>query len=99
MEATVLNVWSLSFPLPKSLVATVEEQYSRELAEVGFKARARSERGHPATVILESAQRQHAQLLVVGARGLSGLKRFLLGSVSHRIVKYSASSVLVVKES
>ena len=38
-----------------------------------------------------------ADLIVVGSKGLSGIKRFLLGSVSERVCKYSETSVMLVK--
>jgi len=50
-----------------------------------------------ALVITTEAARLHADLVVVGARGLGALERILLGSVSDRVVRESAGSVLVVR--
>ena len=50
-----------------------------------------------AEVITSEAARLHADLVVVGARGLGTMDRILLGSVSDRVVRESASSVLVVR--
>jgi nucleotide-binding universal stress UspA family protein len=52
--------------------------------------------GDPATRILETAARLQAGLVVVGSRGVGGLK--LLGSVSERVVRGAATSVLVVRD-
>lgn len=48
-----------------------------------------------ADAILEEAQ--HHDLLVVGRRGLGGLEKMLLGSVSEKLVQNASCSVLVVK--
>jgi nucleotide-binding universal stress UspA family protein len=47
--------------------------------------------------IVKAAQRQKMDLVVIGSRGLTGFKKFFLGGVSHKVVKYSPKSVLVVR--
>lgn len=54
--------------------------------------------GHPADRLLTLAQRQKVDLVVVGSRGMTGLRRFFLGSVSHKLVRHAPSSVLVVRK-
>ncbi|WP_225755693.1 universal stress protein [Actinotalea sp. Marseille-Q4924] len=49
----------------------------------------------PATALLDAAQ--DARLLVVGSRGLHGVARMLLGSVSHAVVLHTPCPVLVVR--
>lgn len=53
--------------------------------------------GSPVNAILSSASEFKADLIVVGRRGVRGLKRFLIGSVSSAIVSNSKCDVLVVK--
>lgn len=53
--------------------------------------------GRPGDVILSEAAQGTFDLIVIGNRGLSGLKEFVLGSVSHQIVDESKIPVLVVK--
>jgi len=48
-------------------------------------------------VILEYAEKEGIDLIVIGTRGRSGLSKIVLGSVASRIVTYSHSPVLVVK--
>jgi nucleotide-binding universal stress UspA family protein len=48
-------------------------------------------------VIQEEAEEQHADLIVIGTRGLSGLKHLLLGSVAERVVQKAPCPVLTVK--
>ncbi len=52
----------------------------------------------PAVAILDVAQRERAELVVVGSRGLGGMKRFLRGSVSARVAAHAPMSVLIVHE-
>jgi nucleotide-binding universal stress UspA family protein len=54
--------------------------------------------GHEAEEILKASQRIRADLVVMGSKGLTGLRRFLLGSVSHKVVRYAKCSVLVVRQ-
>ena len=53
--------------------------------------------GYPATAIEEEARDRHADLVVIGTRGHSGLKHLLLGSVAERVVQKSPCPVLAVK--
>ncbi len=53
--------------------------------------------GYPATVILEEAEQREADLIVIGTRGLSGLKHLLLGSIAERVVQKAHCPVLTVK--
>jgi nucleotide-binding universal stress UspA family protein len=47
--------------------------------------------------IVEYAEKQDVDLIVIGTRGMSGLKRILLGSTSSGVVTYAHCPVLVVK--
>jgi len=53
--------------------------------------------GNPAETIIKMAKKGNVDLIVVGSRGLSSVKRFLLGSVSDDISMHSRSSVLIVR--
>jgi nucleotide-binding universal stress UspA family protein len=47
--------------------------------------------------IVEYAEKQDVDVIVIGTRGMSGLKRILLGSTSSGVVTYAPCPVLVVK--
>lgn len=49
----------------------------------------------PGEAIVEYAEKQGADLIVVGTRGLTGLKRALLGSVSRTVAEHAHCSVLI----
>lgn len=52
--------------------------------------------GSAAEVILSVAGERHADLIVIGNRGMGGAQRFLLGSVPSRVSHHAACSVLIV---
>lgn len=55
------------------------------------------ENGDPARRILESAERNGVDLIVMGTRGLSDLKGLFLGSVSHKVANSAACTCITVK--
>lgn len=55
------------------------------------------ETGDPAHTLLQVAERDQADLIVVGSHGMSALDRFLLGSVSDKVLRYADCSVVVVR--
>jgi nucleotide-binding universal stress UspA family protein len=67
------------------------------LKEAGLEAKLSLCEGDPAEEILRVAKDGEYDLIVVGHRGLSPVKAFLLGSVSNRVVSYASCSVLVVR--
>ncbi len=73
------------------------EQSAQKLIEAGFTAEAFCRLGNPAEKIMKVASQQHADLIMMGAKGLSDIDRFLLGSVSTRVVQHAHCAVLVVR--
>lgn len=53
--------------------------------------------GNAAAEILRVAEREKADLIVLGSRGLGGVKAFLLGSVSDRVAHHAHCPVLIVR--
>ena len=51
----------------------------------------------PANSIINYAENEHIDLIVVGTRGRSSFKRLLLGSVASKVVTYASCPVMVVK--
>lgn len=54
--------------------------------------------GHPSTEIINFAENNKMDLIVMGTLGKTGLERFLLGSVAEKVVRYSKVPVLVVRD-
>lgn len=66
--------------------------------EKGIKARTILKEGHPAETIVEVGCGEEFDFIVIGSRGLGGLKKALLGSVSNAVVQQTEKcSVIVVR--
>ena len=70
----------------------------RRLAEAGFSVEKHVREGDPANTIIDVASEMSADLIVVGARGNTGLRRFALGSVSGKLSHHAPKSLLIVRE-
>jgi nucleotide-binding universal stress UspA family protein len=47
--------------------------------------------------VIEFAKAEQIDLIVLGSRGLSGSRKFKLGSIAYEVVKYSPCAVYLVK--
>jgi nucleotide-binding universal stress UspA family protein len=57
----------------------------------------RVKQGDPATLIVQTAEECHADLIVIGAHGHSALGRLLMGSVTEEVLRKAQCPVLTVK--
>ncbi len=55
--------------------------------------------GNPAEEIIGFAEKNDIDLIVMGTHGITGISRFLLGSVAENVVRHSKKAVLVVRRS
>jgi nucleotide-binding universal stress UspA family protein len=65
----------------------------------GVEAETYARQGDPADAILDVAEEQAADLIVVGNKGMTGARRFLLGSVPNRVSHHAPCSVLIIRTS
>jgi nucleotide-binding universal stress UspA family protein len=71
---------------------------AKKLAESrGARVRTEAVDSGPSEAIIDVAETIKADLIVVGSQGMTGAKRFLLGSVPNRIAHHSPCDVLIVK--
>lgn len=77
---------------------TIAGEGVQRAIECGLRAQPRSEarQGDIAHTILVAAAEIDADVIVMGTRGLGGVKSFLLGSVSHAVLQHADRAVLVV---
>ncbi|GIP23001.1 MULTISPECIES: universal stress protein [Paenibacillus] len=75
---------------------TADEARNR-LAAAGVNGKVELAQGAAAEVILRYAGEQSCDAIVIGSRGLGGIREFVLGSVSHNVVQHAQIPVLVVK--
>jgi len=69
-----------------------------ELHGQGIKASRRATVGVPFDEIVNVAGEEHAEMIVIGTHGRSGLSRVLLGSVAERVVRLAPCPVLTVRQ-
>jgi len=53
--------------------------------------------GRPSAIIVEEAEEEHIDLIVIGSRGIGGITGWILGSTSRRVVESCTKPILVVK--
>jgi nucleotide-binding universal stress UspA family protein len=109
-NGAVVSVITVAEPLPQfgragAMLAPEEDVERRHelvdaketLAAKGVEAALVERRGDPATMIVDEAAREEADVIVLGTRGLNTAKRWLMGSVSSRVVQHAPCNVLVVR--
>jgi nucleotide-binding universal stress UspA family protein len=98
IHVSVLHVMPFfKYPELKEIGRRLVEESVQKLIKAGFTADPVCQLGKPADEILKIASKHHADLIVMGAKGLGAIARFLLGSVSTRVVQRANCSVLVVR--
>lgn len=76
---------------------TVRNEIEQELKSLPNKTKSLLLQGNPGLMIVEFVKDNDADLVVMGCRGLNGLKELFLGSVSHYVVQKVPCPVLIVK--
>ena len=74
------------------------EESEKLLKDAGVSYDARLLEGHPANTILDFTEEESIDLVVMGSKGRTGLKRVLMGSVSSAVVQQAKCDVYVVKK-
>jgi nucleotide-binding universal stress UspA family protein len=106
--AAFVKAYTLDLERDKQIVAELqkaEEEAAEGLlteAENGFRkggyrVSAIVARGDPSQEIMREAAGRNVDLIALGAKGLTGVRGFLLGGVAQRIAKYARASVLIVR--
>lgn len=62
---------------------------------IGFETYTKT--GDPASVICKTAEEQHADLIIMGSRGIGLMSELLIGSVSHSVVQHAHCPVMIVR--
>jgi nucleotide-binding universal stress UspA family protein len=68
-----------------------------EIREAGLEVEVFARQGDPADAILDVAEERGSDLIVVGNEGMTGAKRFLLGSVPNKVSHHAPCSVLIIR--
>ena len=102
----VLREQALSAPRDVAWTITAREDVDATLAQAreaaqsaGLEAQTFARQGDPADAILDVAEETGADLIVIGNKGMTGAKRFLLGSVPNKVSHHAPCSVLIIRTS
>jgi nucleotide-binding universal stress UspA family protein len=82
---------------PREDVEGTLEDGAGALSESGVEVETLAREGDPADAILDVAEEKNADLIVVGNKGMTGAKRFLLGSVPNKVSHHAPCSVLIIR--
>jgi len=82
---------------PKEDVEATLEEAAEVIKGAGVKVESFARQGDPADAILDVAEEKGADLIIVGNRGMTGAKRFVLGSVPNKISHHAPCSVMIIR--
>ena len=82
---------------PREDVEQTLEDGAGTLKESGIEVETLAREGDPADAILDVAEEKKADLIVVGNKGMTGAKRFLLGSVPNKVSHHAPCSVMIIR--
>jgi nucleotide-binding universal stress UspA family protein len=82
---------------PREDVDATLEEASDTVRDAGVEVETYARQGDPADAILDVAEETGADLIVVGNKGMTGAKRFLLGSVPNKVSHHAPCSVLIIR--
>jgi nucleotide-binding universal stress UspA family protein len=86
--------WAIN---PREDVDATLEAAAAVARETGVPVNLYARQGDPADAILDVAEEVEADLIVVGNKGMTGAKRFLLGSVPNKVSHHAPCSVLIIR--
>ena len=82
---------------PREDVNVVLDGAAGAARQEGVEVQTHPREGDPADAILDVAEETNADLVVVGNKGMTGAKRFLLGSVPNKISHHAPCGVFIVR--
>jgi len=82
---------------PREEVDNTLSEAADTVKEAGVEVETFARQGDPADAILDVAEETEADLIVVGNKGMTGAKRFLLGSVPNKVSHHAPCSVLIIR--
>ena len=82
---------------PREDVSSTLEDAAQGIRDGGVVVEVHAREGDPADAILDVAEEQGADLIVVGNKGMTGAKRFLLGSVPNKVSHHAPCSVMIIR--
>lgn len=82
---------------PREDVERTLQDGAEAMRAAGLDVETLAREGDPADAILDVAEEKDADMIVVGNKGMTGAKRFLLGSVPNKVSHHAPCSVLIIR--
>ena len=86
--------WAIN---PREDVDATLEAAATVARDAGVTVAVYPSQGDPADAILDVAEERDADLIIVGNKGMTGAKRFLLGSVPNKVSHHAPCSVMIIR--
>jgi nucleotide-binding universal stress UspA family protein len=82
---------------PREDVDATLEAAAEVARQAGVPLDVYARQGDPADAVIDVAEEREADLVIVGNKGMTGAKRFLLGSVPNKVSHHAPCSVLIIR--
>jgi nucleotide-binding universal stress UspA family protein len=82
---------------PREDVSATLAEAAESMQGEGVDVETHAREGDPADAILDVAEEEGAALIIVGNKGMTGAKRFLLGSVPNKVSHHAPCSVMIIR--
>jgi len=82
---------------PREDVNLILDGAAADAKQAGIEVQTHPVEGDPADAILNVAEETRADLIVVGNKGMTGARRYLLGSVPNNVSHHAPCSVIIVR--
>ena len=86
--------WAIN---PREDVDGTLDEAAEAIKRAGVEVETFARQGDPADAILDVAEERNADLIIVGNKGMTGAKRFLLGSVPNKVSHHAPCSVMIIR--
>lgn len=100
-SAIISEFWTAGKELVHELIINDGKKIMSETKKIiegsGVEVREVLLEGHPGDEIIDYAENNNIDLIVMGTLGATGIERFLMGSVAEKVVRYSKVPVMVVR--
>ena len=99
MDDSLISIYQQQWDKFKQRGINTLRSLAESAAAAGVEAEYKQDFGNPGRTICDHAKSWSADLIIIGSRGLTGVKEMFLGSVSNYVTHHAPCSVLILRES
>ena len=98
IDESLVNIYQEEWEKFKQERLILLRSLVKEAKEAGIEAESIEDYGDPGRTICQIAQTHSTDLILIGSRGLTGVREMLLGSVSNYVTHHAPCSVLIIRQ-